>query len=558
MPARKRVPPDVQAAQRGVDIAATSHPVDASRGRRPAPPAGLDGGQRLQVVDTLATVLGGAYCHLPQKRAGYALDPVQALQLLRRRCVDITDGEFHLAVTGLVTGLRDAHTRYRGPSTLRGQVAAMPFLIEQYGPPEAPTYVVSKVASGTGKGSRGHSFEPGVELRSWNGIPFDRAVDLYADRETGGRPDARRARALESFTFRALDYGPPPDEQWVIIGFRTAAGNDEEIRLPWRLIQPGKARTAVRTGTGSGLKVGVDPAAEAVRRGKKLMFAPALWAADRAGTTVPSGDWLPTDLQDTLAARPVPSLHGPLGYLRIWSFDVDDHEAFVTEAVRLVGQLPTKGLIVDVRANPGGLIWAAERLLQIFTPHLIAPTRFSLVASPLTRAMAASPFNRLELAGWAESLEDAVATGEQFSQPLPLTDPDWCNDMGQQYPGPVLAVADPNTYSAGDLFAAGFVDNGVGPLVTVGQATGAGGANVWTDTLLRDALAGTAYLFPPLPAGVGFTVAIRRAIRSGTSDGIPIEDTGIAGIPYAMTRRDLLEENADLVEFCASILAQQR
>ncbi len=46
---------------------------------------GLDGGQRLQIIDALIIVIGGAYCHLVQKRAAYALDPVQALQLLRSR-----------------------------------------------------------------------------------------------------------------------------------------------------------------------------------------------------------------------------------------------------------------------------------------------------------------------------------------------------------------------------------------------------------------------------------------------------------------------------------------
>ena len=66
------------------------------------------------------------------------MDPVQALHLLRRRAADLSDAEFHLAVTGIVTGLRDAHTRYIGPSALRGQVAALPFLVEQYGPARRP------------------------------------------------------------------------------------------------------------------------------------------------------------------------------------------------------------------------------------------------------------------------------------------------------------------------------------------------------------------------------------------------------------------------------------
>jgi C-terminal processing protease CtpA/Prc len=245
---------------------------------------------------------------------------------------------------------------------------------------------------------------------------------------------------------------------------------------------------------------------------------------------------------------------GELGYLRIWSFDVADDDAFVAEVARLLDQLPQRGLIVDLRSNPGGLIWAAERLLQLFTGNRIVPTRFSLLASPLTRAMAASPFNRLELEAWARSLEDAVATGELYSQPLPLTDPEWCNDVGQRYAGPVVAVVDANTYSSGDLFAAGVVDNGIGPLVCVGEATGAGGANVWTGAQLRDALAGTPFAFGTLPAGVGFTVSVRRVVRSGPADGVPIEDLGVGGVPYQMTRRDLLDGNRDLLDACAGVL----
>jgi C-terminal processing protease CtpA/Prc len=148
-----------------------------------------------------------------------------------------------------------------------------------------------------------------------------------------------------------------------------------------------------------------------------------------------------------------------------------------------------------------------------------------------------------------------VSTGEMYAQPLPLTDPSWCNDRGRSYPGPAVAVVDANTYSSGDLFAAGWVDNDIGPLVSVGEATGAGGANVWTGNQLRDALSGTDHQYAPLPAGVGFTVAIRRAIRSGLSDGVPIEDLGITGVPYDMTRDDLLNGNKDLYAFCAEVLA---
>jgi hypothetical protein len=54
-----------------------------------------------------------------------------------------------------------------------------------------------------------------------------------------------------------------------------------------------------------------------------------------------------------------------------------------------------------------------------------------------------------------------------------------------------------------------------------------------------------------MPQGAGFTLALRRAVRSGLGDGLPIEDLGVPGLPYAMTRRDLLDGNKDLLAFCA-------
>ena len=162
-----------------------------------------------------------------------------------------------------------------------------------------------------------------------------------------------------------------------------------------------------------------------------------------------------------------------------------------------------------------------------------------------------------ELRPWKASLEAAVRNGELYSQPIPITDPTACNAIGQRYGGPVVLVSDSTTYSAGDLFSAGFVDNAIGPFVCVGEATGAGGANVWDYAELRSALAGSPIALPALPDGIGFSLAFRRATRSGPSAGLPIEDIGIAGAPYAMTRDDLLAGNRDLIAHCIALLSQQ-
>jgi len=264
---------------------------------------------------------------------------------------------------------------------------------------------------------------------------------------------------------------------------------------------------------------------------------------------VAAGDWLETPFQDNVAAKAVKTRSGVLGYLRLWSFEMADDRAFVEEVVRLLGLLPQDGLIVDLRSNPGGLIWAAERLLQLFTPKRVEPARFSMLATPLTRAMAEAGQNRSELDAWRQSL---------YSRAAPITPPERCNDIGQVYGGPVVAVADSNTYSAGDLFAAGFFDNDVGKLVTVGEATGAGGANVWGPEDVRSTLVGTEYEANALPAGIGYTLSVRRATRVGPAEGQAIEDIGVRGHEvYAMTRRDLSSDNQDLRAFCAKVLATE-
>lgn len=563
----------IDRAQQGSSLSSVYQARRAAASRRGGRPPGAVSGrgglpalsieERLAVIDTFAELIEGLYTHLPLKRARYAVDPLQRLRLLRQRVEWLDEWELHQQLAATVTGLRDAHTRYIGPTSLEGRVAMLPFLVESFGAPPRPRYLVSKVGRPSLIGDR--RFRPGVELRWWNAVPMDRAVDLYAEHETGGRPDSRRSRALETLTFRALQYQAPPDEHWVDVGYVDLDGKEREVRVDWRVVRPGRARTAGTNRARAQRLYAIDHASEMNRRVKKLLFVPDLWFADHgstrpAGPTARSspragGGWLPTRFQDNVAAKAVDTPSGRFGYLRLWSFDLVDDRRYVDEVIRLLAQLPDRGLIIDLRANPGGLIWAAERLLQLFTPHPVGTTKFSMLATPLTRAMADATQNEQEMAPWRDSLHEAVSSGELYSRSAPITPPEVANDIGQVYPGPVVAVVDANTYSAGDLFAAGFVDNRVGPLVSVGEATGAGGANVWEHTDVESALVATEFARPPLPAGISYTLAVRRATRSGPFDGLAIEDVGVAGdLSYAMTRRDLIEDNRDLLAFCGRLL----
>jgi len=123
-------------------------------------------------------------------------------------------------------------------------------------------------------------------------------------------------------------------------------------------------------------------------------------------------------------------------------------------------------------------------------------------------------------------------------------------------------VADTNTYSSGDLFSAGFVDNGIGHMVCVGESTGAGGASIWTYGEMRQ-FAGRRLRrgLPPLPEGGTIQFSLMRATRAGPRLGALIEDVGVSVRPkqqYRLSRDDLLYGNRDLLAYCIGWLERQR
>ncbi len=525
--------------------------------------AELQPGDAAVIVDELVRVIEGVYVHLPLKRAMYGIDPIQQLRRLKDRAGSeaMDDEAFHAEVARILTDLRDAHTTYLGPATREGVVARLPFLAEQFGSEDEPNFLVSKTVEDLIEDA---DFVEGVELEFWNGTPIADAVRRHADQERGGRPDSALARAVDSLTFRPLGFVPMPTEHWVVVGYRTLDGESKEIRLHWRFVFPEQGPVAVRPTEAAATAVAIHPDRAVIRRAKKLSFNPALWRTEQADRVGPKpkaavgGEWIAGRFQDNASARTVTIDGQAIGYLRLWSFDLVDDDGFVQEIVDLLSLMPQDGLIVDLRGNPGGLIWAAERLLQLFAPHAVEPTRFSLLATEVTRAMSDAPQNRRLLSPWRRSLGDAAGTGCVYSQGVPITPVDRCNDRGQVYGGPVVAVVDATTYSAGDLFAAGFADNNLGTIVSVGKATGAGGANVWRSDALRAMLAGTGQDLGHLPGGAGFTMSVRRATRVGASEGAAIEDVGIAGHrPYAMTKRDLLDGNVDLLTLCSRLIAAE-
>lgn len=529
---------------------------------------GLTLEERKLLVRQALVLLDQNYVHLPLKEAMHAVDPVQRLRLLLHRLEQSREGSlvsemsFHREMTAVFTSVRDLHTNYLLPAPFNQMQAFLPFTVEEYFEGGARRYLVSHIVAGF----QHETFTRGVEVVRWNGVPIHRAVGILADRHGGSNLEARHARGLERLTFRPLAISPPPDEEWVMVDYRTADGAEHQLRFDWLLFPPpGEDGVDPDAATAHAAAQGIDLEMDLIQRGKKLLYAPGVVAAEkRLARRKTAATGLASNLPSKLEAKAVDSAHGRFGYIRIRSFNVADPAAFVAEFIRLAEQLPQEGLILDVRGNGGGHIHASENLLQVLTPTAIQPEPVQFVNTPLNlricRRHAANPLG-IDLAPWVESIAQAVETGATFSRGFPITPTAAANAIGQRYHGPVVLITDARCYSATDIFAAGFQDHGIGPILGVDGNTGAGGANVWTHGLLaallqRPAPADPDSPYQVLPKGANLRVSIRRTLRVGERSGTPLEDLGV--VPderHFMTRRDVLEGNLDLIEHAAEILA---
>lgn len=541
------------------------------------------------IVEQAIKLLEGFYVHLPMKRAMHAVDPLQRLRLLRRRIPQLTSEiAFHHEMTDIFTSLRDLHTNYILPTYLAQMAAFLPFRVEAYFENGARRYIVAQ----TTPGFRHLTFVPGVRLTYWNGIPIERAVEIAASYHAGSNPAARHARGVEGLTRRAMNVSPPPNEEWVMIGYEDNNQQPSELRADWTIVglppEDNGARAAMPIEAAAAF--GLDLEGDTFRRINKILFAQHVVAAkrkvDEARRSARVGRFAPgleaasetaqlamaraereaassavqgteSTLPDVFSVKIVPVDGRDYGYIRIATFNVYNDVEFVDEFLRLIElpQMPRDGLIIDVRGNGGGLIYAGERLLQLLTPRTIEPCRLQFINTPanldLCRAVRG-------LKSWLPSLERAFETGATFSAGYPITSPERCNDIGQRYYGRIVLITDARCYSTTDIFAAGFQDHKIGTILGTDDNTGAGGANVWTLDLIREFFQ-SGQKPPPisaLPKGASMRVAIRRTLRIGDEAGTELEDLGVKpDVRHPLTRDDMLNSSRDLIEHAARLIA---
>ena len=531
---------------------------------------------RRLIVEQALVLLEQNYVHLPLKIAMHAVNPVQRLRLLRTQLSRVTqqtmgpETQFHREMASIFMSVRDLHTNYLLPKPFAGMVAYLPFVLEKATEEGQEHYLVTSIVTGFSA----PGFELGVEVTHWNGVPIGKAVAINGLRLAGSNQSASLARGLDSLTIRPLIMQLPPDEDWVQVTYLTADGSVQETRVAWEVGPNFPPASKLDDLSPASLASAVDLDADARNQARKQLYhrdvvrleqeqQELVESGHAAEPTAVSGADVPTTMPAVFRAREVQTAHGTFGQIRIFTFSVPDPVAFRDEFVRLIGLLPQDGLIVDVRGNGGGHLYASEFTLQTLTPRAITPEPVQFIATPLNLALCrrhAAGAEGIDLGPWFPSLDQAIETGATFSAGFSITPQDGANEIGQTYHGPAVLVTDARCYSATDFFAAGWADHEIGPILGVDERTGAGGANVWTHQLLLQLLgdrsSDASSPYAKLPQGTNMRVAIRRGLRVGTLAGTPVEDLGVTPtVQHALTKADILNGNVDLLNRAGKLLA---
>jgi hypothetical protein len=488
-------------------------------------------------------MIGNLYPHLPFKKELYVFaHPLETLNEIRGNLDTLNETGFHSSVIIAMNFVVDAHTVYGLPAPYRDAVAFLPFQMRLYFDQDTlPRFVITKVMKTQADGGFGHPFfVPGAEITHWNGNSADFYVENSRGRFPGGNHRARLARGTVFATVRPLTFCQPPEEMIETLHYVPPGSTQTRaIRFPWVVATGLEAMNRI---PGSAFSMSAITSAvsnankafhyrEVIYEQRKIEAAfrlspNILSLAPASAKPVTSADLdrvskLPnvfefqytngvpgTALLDPAILLDDGRPEAKFGYIRILSFEggpggTDEVVNEFRHILEVMNQRAPDALILDIRGNPGGDVQAAETMLQMLTASTITPIQFHLANTPAVIQMLRflRDENRnsltdeqkvqldaglLELKPWIDDVETSAVSGDVLTTGHPLTPPEQANSIGQVYRGSCVLLTDALTYSAADIFAAGFQDNEIGRVIGVDTHTGGGGANVWThDDLLQ-------------------------------------------------------------------------
>lgn len=490
------------------------------------------------ILDQAIFLLDRLYAHLILKRTIHGIDPVAKLRRLQDTMSHQPDElVFNRSIELAFQSLQDLHTQYVQPFPLKQTVAFLPFMVERYFGDHRWHYIVTQTRE-----DFGYAFVPGVEITHFNGVPIEQAILNNAATSGGSNPAAFFASGLYALTSRPLAHTILPDSDWVVVSYLVGAKH-RHIRIPWSVSAPPADVPAPKADSGFGGSTNA-------RHRKILHFRQTFFGQDDPAAQSQQSKY-PNQLQFGVKKTP----YGEFGWLRILSFSVQNPQDFLAEVARVVRLLPTDGLIIDIRANPGGVIPVGESILQFFTDRPIVPEPLHFRATQETLALTEADD---KLARWAPAIDMALDTGELYSAGFPMTPPEWLSRYGRIYPGPSVLIVDALCYSTASFFTAGFQDNEIGSIIGLDNNIGGGGANVWEHDDIAAVYPRTRIANPLelMPLGTNISLALLQSSRVGKNANRLLSELGLTpDYRYFVSRRDLAEDFVGLFNFAGKVLA---
>lgn len=480
---------------------------------------------------------------------------------------------------GIFQKMDDFHTSWDVPKPFADSIALVGFLIRDFFEPGGIVesgkprrrYVVSEVASEVDFGD--NTFGVGSEILLWDGQDIDDVARSLGKESYGSNEAAQMIRAINLLAFRLLLLDPLPMKLSVEIQFRDSAGVVDTINVPWIYIRAKDDLISMRMarqytpfrwfgkqnrGPGSSRMRNPFGLRQSGENGIPSLIGPVrVPEGNRTTLTVAE------EFQDLFSAEVLQTNVGPIGRFIVPSFASEVTTQLITEISRILRQMPSNGLIMDLRNNAGGSSDYAKALSELVTGKQTDDQPTSVRVSNFTRMAIFSKDEDIppEAKGIFElfaipyqaSITTATKVGEAFTGPGPSVFNTTVRDMQERmYFGPVVTVVDGNTYSAGDIYTTIQLDKNASLVVGTSDNTGAGGASTLPFSSLVK-------LFPkllkPLPGGANFTCAWNRWYRTAGSAGAIIENFGFElDLRYNPTLNDAVNGDCDLFEFLAKKL----
>ncbi len=444
-----------------------------------------------------------------------------------------------LAIAQAWNSQRDGHLNFFFPKPYACYASMLPFsLVEVFAPDAEHAIVVKSLRSFASSLEEVPSI--GDELVEYDGLPIERAIQEQIETHGGSNNSGGYAQAMYTLTVRDHRFHLVPEDDTVALTFRTPEGRLYTVDAPWTTQRDDWCVTppngySMAEGTPDPLAVAEstsyplrDDALESDSVNPYLLLCSDIESAYEIEPTAAGPSLIPTSNPD-ISYTLVENRYGVFGYLKLATFMSRGYQA--DAAFELIRDLlttklkDTRGLVLDLRGNPGGTIELAERLPQLFASRAVPVQGARLLNTELNAFILNSSFLGMGPdAHWSAVINEAAGTDARYTKTATFTTAANANAAGQAYFAPVAILTDALTYSAAEHFASIMQDERLATIWGEDLKTGGGASNAMDHANFVRYVGGP---FVSLPAGQAMRVAWRQFIRTGRSAGMVLEDLAV-------------------------------